>query len=71
MVFLQLVQYMPPKLTAYGGLDAVTHAVESFVSCYSTEYTKGLSLEAVRLLFMYLPRAYTKGGDDYKAREKV
>jgi acetaldehyde dehydrogenase/alcohol dehydrogenase len=62
---------IPKKLTAYGGIDAVTHAIESYVSVLATDYTRGLSLRALKMLFKYLPRAYKYGGKDYHAREKV
>ena len=52
-----LVMKMPKRLTAYGGIDAVTHALESYVSVCATEFTQGHSREALRLLFKYLPRA--------------
>lgn len=67
----QLVMKMPKRLTAYGGIDAVTHALESYVSVLSTEYTQGLSREALRLLFRHLPSAYKNGEHDPVAREKV
>jgi acetaldehyde dehydrogenase/alcohol dehydrogenase len=67
----ELVMNMPKSLTAYGGIDAVTHALEAYVSICASEYTKGLALEAIRLLFKYLPSAYKNGAKDPKAREKV
>ncbi|GIL64204.1 hypothetical protein Vafri_18176 [Volvox africanus] len=67
----QLVLNIPKKLTAWGGIDALTHALESYVSICATEYTRGLSREAIQLLFKYLPRAYSNGPNDYEAREKV
>ena len=67
----QLVMNMPKSLTAFGGIDALTHALESFVSVYASEYTSGLSLKAIGLLFKYLPSAYKNGAKDEKAREKV
>ena len=66
-----LVMKMPKRLTAYGGIDAVTHALESYVSVCATEFTQGHSREALRLLFKYLPRAYKNLETDYEAREKV
>lgn len=66
-----LVMSMPKKLTAYGGVDALTHALESYVSIYATDYTRGLAKEAIRILFKYLPTAYSDGEHDLKAREKV
>ncbi len=67
----QLVLRMPKRLTAYGGIDAVTHALESYVSVCATEFTQGQSREALRLLFKFLPRAYKLGEKDPEAREKV
>lgn len=66
-----LVKHMPKSLTANGGIDAVTHALESWVSAYATDYTRGLSLQALHILFRYLPRAYKNGASDMEAREKV
>ena len=67
----QLVMSMPKPLTAWGGIDALTHALESYVSVFASDYTKGLSREAVLLLFKFLPRAYNDGQNDLIAREKV
>lgn len=66
-----LIMDMPPTLTANGGIDAVTHALESYVSAYATDYTRGLSLQALHLLFEFLPRAYRLGAKDREAREKT
>jgi len=66
-----LVMDMPPKLTAYGGIDALTHALEAYVSVFANEFTNGQALEAIRLLFKYLPSSYKNGKKDVKAREKV
>ena len=67
----ELVLNMPKKLTAYGGVDALTHALEAYVSVLATEFTDGLALEAISLLMTYLPRAYHQGSADPEAREKV
>lgn len=66
-----LVMNMPKRLTAYSGIDAVTHALEAFASVFATEYTNGMALESLRLLFKYLPSAYKNGANAPKAREKV
>lgn len=66
----ELVMGMPKSLTAFSGIDALTHAIEAMVSVVSTEFTNAQALEAIRLLFKYLPDAYANG-DDIKAREKV
>ena len=62
---------MPKTLAAYGGIDALTHAIEAYVSVLANEFTNGLALEAIRLIFKYLPESYHKGGDALKAREKM
>jgi len=66
-----LVMSMPKKLTAYSGLDALSHALEARVSILASEYSNALAKEAIRLLFKYLPRAYANGAEDRLAREKV
>jgi acetaldehyde dehydrogenase/alcohol dehydrogenase len=71
IVDAELVLTMPPKLTAYSGIDALTHAIEAMVSVLSTEYTNAMALEATRLLFKYLPDSYHHGAADTRAREKV
>jgi len=66
-----LVMNMPKSLTAFGGIDAVTHAIEAYVSIMATEFTDGQALEALKLLKDYLPEAYQRGAGDPIAREKV
>ncbi len=65
------VMGMPKSLTAFGGLDALTHAIEARVSVVASEYSNALSMEAIRLIFKYLPRSYHNGADDRQAREKI
>ena len=67
----ELVLHMPKSLTAFGGIDALTHALEAYVSVLATEFTDGLALQAISLLIKYLPRAYKLGAKDPEAREKV
>ncbi|NJL91063.1 MAG: bifunctional acetaldehyde-CoA/alcohol dehydrogenase [Coleofasciculaceae cyanobacterium SM2_1_6] len=67
----ELTLNIPKRLTAYGGIDALTHAIEAYVSVLASEYTNGLALEAISLLFKYLPSAYHNGAKDPEAREKV
>jgi acetaldehyde dehydrogenase/alcohol dehydrogenase len=67
----ELVLNMPKKLTAYGGIDALTHALEAYVSVMASDFTDGLALKAINLLFKYLPSAYKNGAQDPEAREKV
>lgn len=66
----ELVMTMPARLTAWSGVDALTHALESFVSVFATEFTNPYAMEAARLIFKYLPIAYNDGKNT-KAREKV
>ena len=67
----ELVLSMPPKLTAYGGVDALTHGIEAIVSVLSTEFTNLMALVSLRLLLKYPPAAYHRGAADPRAREKV
>ncbi len=63
-----LLVSLPPRLTAATGLDAITHAIESFSAVISSSsFTDALCLEAMRMLFDNLPRA-TTNGDDLEAR---
>ncbi|QSX28487.1 bifunctional acetaldehyde-CoA/alcohol dehydrogenase [Shewanella cyperi] len=66
-----LVMDMPKSLTAFGGIDAVTHALEAYVSVMANEYSDGQALQALTLLFQHLPEAYDKGAQAPVAREKV
>lgn len=67
----ELVMSMPKTLTAYSGIDAMTHAIEAIAAVTATDYTNSLALEAIRILMKYLPRAYKNGAKDELAREKV
>jgi len=67
----ELVMSMPQKLTAYSGLDALTHALEARVSVMASDYTNALAMEAIRLIFDFLPRAYENGKMDEEARERM
>ena len=61
----------PRGLTAASGIDAVTHALEAYASVMATDYTDGLALRALKMIFTYLPRAYNDGQNDVIAREKM
>ncbi len=61
----------PKGLTAASGIDAVTHALEAYASMLATDYTDGLALKALKVVFEYLPRAYDNGQTDVEAREKM
>ncbi len=68
---VELMLDIPPRLTAFAGFDALSHAVEAVVSVMASDYTNGLAFEAISLLVEYLPRAFERGREDIKAREKV
>ena len=61
----------PKGLTAASGIDAVTHALEAYAAMLATDYTDGLALRALKMIFEYLPRAYDNGPNDPVAREKM
>lgn len=67
----EFVLGMPKKLTAWSGLDVLTHAIEAYTSVYSTNFTEGQALEAARLVFKYLEKSYSLGAKDINAREKM
>lgn len=60
----------PKSLTAASGIDAVTHAVEAYASMMATDFTDGMALQALKIIFEYLPKAY-ENGSDVVAREKM
>ena len=62
---------IPPKATAQTGLDVLTHAIEAYTSVMASDYTDGLALQAISLVFEYLPRAVKDGRHDLEAREKM
>jgi len=61
----------PKGLTAASGIDAVTHALEAYASVMATDYTDGLALQALKVIFKYLPEAYENGQTNVEAREKM
>ena len=61
----------PKGLTAASGIDAVTHALEAYAAMLATDYTDGLALRSLKMIFEYLPRAYENGDTDVLAREKM
>ena len=61
---------LPPRITADTGLDALTHAVEGYLASFHNDFTDGLCLKAIQLVFEYLPRAYAQPHDE-EAREHL
>ncbi|NCC86456.1 MAG: bifunctional acetaldehyde-CoA/alcohol dehydrogenase [Clostridia bacterium] len=71
IVDVDFMMDMPKGLTAASGVDALTHALEAYVSLLATDYTDGMALKAIKNIFKYLPSAYSNGAMDYEAREKM
>ncbi|SFQ44840.1 acetaldehyde dehydrogenase / alcohol dehydrogenase [Desemzia incerta] len=65
----QFVMTVPKSITADTGMDVLTHAIESYVSVMASDFTKGLSLQAIKLVFEYLEESYAYGTEE--AREKM
>ena len=63
----RLTLSMPPALTADTGVDALTHALEAYVSIFASPYTDAFCLQAIHLILAALPRAF-EDGDDLQAR---
>lgn len=71
IVDCNLMLNAPKGLTSASGIDAVTHALEAYASMMATDYTDGLAIQALKVIFEYLPRAYNNGANDIEAREKM
>ncbi len=61
---------MPPRLAADSGLDALTHAIEAYVSQWRNDFSDALAIKAIQIIFKYLQRAYENSGDN-EAKEKM
>ncbi|MEV8093311.1 bifunctional acetaldehyde-CoA/alcohol dehydrogenase [Kitasatospora sp. NPDC085879] len=66
-----LTTRLPKDVTADSGFDALTHCIETYVSVYANDFTDGLALQGIRLIFDHLERAVLDGPDDPVAREKM
>ncbi|MFS1304831.1 bifunctional acetaldehyde-CoA/alcohol dehydrogenase [Streptosporangium longisporum] len=62
---------LPAVVTADSGFDALTHAIEAYVSVYASDFTDGLALHAIKLVFAHLERAVKRGAADPVARERM
>lgn len=71
IVDVNILKDAPKGLTSASGIDAVTHCLEALASMMATPFSDSMALEALKMLFDYLPRAYENGGEDLEAREKV
>ena len=71
IVDADLMMNAPKGLTAASGIDAVTHALEAYASMLATDYTDGLALRSLKLIFENLPKAYDNGPNDPRARENM
>uniref|UniRef100_A0A0G4HM74 Aldehyde-alcohol dehydrogenase n=1 Tax=Chromera velia CCMP2878 TaxID=1169474 RepID=A0A0G4HM74_9ALVE len=67
----ELVMSMPKTLAAWSGIDALTHAVECYVSVLATHFTDAEAVRAIELVFKYLERSYKGGAKDPEARENM
>ena len=66
-----LTMSLPRGVTADTGMDVLTHATEAYVSTLANDYTDGLAIQAIKMVFKYLERSYKYGANDPEAREKM
>lgn len=71
IVDADMMMNAPKGLTSASGIDAVSHALEAYASVMATDYTDGIALRSLKMIFEYLPRAYDNGANDPVAREKM
>ncbi|MFC4535256.1 bifunctional acetaldehyde-CoA/alcohol dehydrogenase [Sphaerisporangium dianthi] len=62
---------LPPAITADSGFDALTHAIEAYVSVYANDFTDGPALHAIKLIFANLEESVRHGGANPQARERM
>ncbi len=67
----ELMMNIPKGLTSCAGIDSLSHALEAVASVMASDFTNGIAKEAIRLIFKYLPDAYTLGAAAPLAREKM
>lgn len=66
-----LTYNLPRSITADTGMDVLTHATEAYVSTLANDFTDGLAIQAIKMVFQYLERSYNNGAKDPEAREKM
>ncbi len=66
----QFVQSLPKTIVADTGMDVLTHAIEAYVSVLASDFTDGLAIKAIEMIFEYLERSYLNQSDTV-AREKM
>jgi hypothetical protein len=71
IVDADMMMNAPRGLTAASGIDAVPHALEAYASIMATDYTDGLALRSLKLIFENLPAAYEQGAKAPRARENM
>ena len=71
IVDADMMMNAPKGLTSASGIDALTHDLEAYAAMLATDYTDGLALRSMKMIFEYLPRAYDNGPNDPVAREKM
>ena len=65
------VMNLPRSICADTGMDVLTHATEAYVSTLASDFTDGLAVQAIKMVFEYLERSYKNGANDPEAREKM
>ena len=71
IVDADMMMNAPKGLTSASGIDALVHSIEAYVSMMATEFTDSMAIEAIKLIFEYLPKAYKEGANNPEAREKM
>ena len=66
-----LTASMPARVAADSGMDALTHATEAYVSVYANDFTDGMALQAIRLVFENIAASVNEGAAAVQAREKM
>ncbi len=66
----RFIMKLPREATAYTGLDALTQGIEAYVNQWRNDFSDGLALRSIQMLFEYLPKAFDNP-DDLAARQKT